>query len=176
MMRESMFEFRRKVFPVGAFSAALLLTGCLFQDVRSQQSKMETFCRISGSVTTEQDHARPNLVGLVRHTGGALEERENWHLVDHFVMESPGRWMFRAGPATYGLVAFEDSNADGIYQPGEPFLAINQRQLVICETNRDSGSRGCRSAVDARDARPTTDRRRGSNIAYSTACRREPAA
>ena len=39
MMRESMFEFRRKVFPVGAFSAALLLTGCLFQDVRSQQSK-----------------------------------------------------------------------------------------------------------------------------------------
>jgi pimeloyl-ACP methyl ester carboxylesterase len=133
MMRESMFEFRREVFSVGAFSAALLLTGCLFQDVRSQQSKMETFCRISGSVTAEQDHARPILVGLVRHTGGALEERENWRLVDHFVLESSGRWMFRAGPGTYGLVAFEDTNADGVYQPGEPFLPINPRQLVICD-------------------------------------------
>jgi hypothetical protein len=67
MMREPMFEFWREVLSVGAFSAALLLlTGCLFQDVRSQQLKMETFCRIGGAVTTEQDHARPILVGLVR--------------------------------------------------------------------------------------------------------------
>jgi hypothetical protein len=45
MMRESMlFEFRREVFSIGAYGAAVLfLTGCLFQDVRSQQSKMETF-------------------------------------------------------------------------------------------------------------------------------------
>ena len=46
MMRESMFEFRREVFSVAAYGAALLLlTGCLFQDVPSQQSKMETLCR-----------------------------------------------------------------------------------------------------------------------------------
>ncbi|MDF2458762.1 MAG: hypothetical protein K0S79_1178 [Nitrospira sp.] len=114
---------------VGIFS----LTGCVFHDVRTQQSKMETFCRIGGSVTTEHDQARPILVGLVRHAGGALEEPQNWHLVDHFVLESSGRWMFRAGPATYGLVAFEDINADSVYQPGEPFLAINQRQLVTCD-------------------------------------------
>ena len=68
MMRESMlFEFRREAFSVAAYGVAfLLLTGCRFQDVRSQQSKMETYCRIGGSVTTEQDHARAILVGLVR--------------------------------------------------------------------------------------------------------------
>ena len=46
-------------------------------------------------------------VGLVRHSGGALDERHNWSLADHFVLESSGRWLFRVGPGTYGLVAFE---------------------------------------------------------------------
>jgi pimeloyl-ACP methyl ester carboxylesterase len=74
------------------------------------------------------------LVGLVRHTAGVLEDPQNWSLVDHFVLESPGRWMFRAGPGTYGLVAFKDSNADGVYQPGEPFLAVNMSQLLNCDS------------------------------------------
>src|SRR4051812_21889085 len=97
----------------------LMLTGCVFKDVRQQQAKMDAVCLIGGTVTTEHPNTKPILVGLVRHTGGALEMVENWVLADHFVLESAGRWMFRASPSTYGLVAFEDSNADSVYQPGE---------------------------------------------------------
>ena len=117
---------------VGAV-AMLICTGCVFQDVRTQQSKMETFCRIDGSVSADQA-TNPVLVGLVRHNGGDLENRANWSLVDHFVMESPGRWMFRAGPGTYGLVAFVDLNADGVYQPGEPFMPVDTNELVTCDS------------------------------------------
>ena len=117
---------------VGAV-AMLICTGCVFQDVRTQQSKMETFCRIDGSVSAGQA-TNPVLVGLVRHDGGDLENRANWSLVDHFVLESPGRWMFRAGPGTYGLVAFVDLNADGVYQPGEPFMPVDTNELVTCDS------------------------------------------
>jgi len=113
--------------------AMLICTGCVFQDVRTQQSKMETFCRIDGSVSAGQA-TNPVLVGLVRHDGGDLENRANWSLVDHFVLESPGRWMFRAGPGTYGLVAFVDLNADGVYQPGEPFMPVDTNELVTCDS------------------------------------------
>ncbi len=115
--------------------AMLILTGCVFQEVRTQQSKMETFCRIDGSVSARQETPSPLLVGLVRHNGGVLEDQANWSLIDHFVLESPGRWMFRAGPGTYGLVAFKDVNADGVYQPGEPFLPVDASQLVTCDSS-----------------------------------------
>ena len=123
------------VFPMVAWIVApLMLTGCVFQDVRTQQSKMEAFCRIEGLVSAQQETPSPLLVGLVRHNGGDLDAPKNWSLVDHFVRESPGRWMFRAGPGTYGLVAFKDVNADGVYQPGEPFLPVDSNQLVTCDS------------------------------------------
>lgn len=87
-------------------AAMLVLRGCFFQNVRTQQSKMEMFCKIAGSVSTEHETTSPMPVGLVRHSGGALDERQNWSLADHFVLESSGP--FRVGPGTYGLVAFED--------------------------------------------------------------------
>jgi pimeloyl-ACP methyl ester carboxylesterase len=115
--------------------ALLLLTGCVFQEVRTQQTKMTALCRIDGSVSARQETPSPLLVGLVRHNGGILEDQENWSLIDHFVLESPGRWMFRVGPGRYGLVAFKDVNADGVYQPGEPFLPVDTSQLVTCDSS-----------------------------------------
>jgi pimeloyl-ACP methyl ester carboxylesterase len=116
-------------------AAILILTSCVFQEVRTQQSKLETFCRIDGSVSAEQQISSPLLVGLVRHNGGALQDLKNWSLVDHFVLESAGRWMFRAAPGTYGLVAFKDVNADGVYQSGEPFLPVDTDQLLTCDAS-----------------------------------------
>ena len=114
--------------------ALLLLTGCVFRDVREQQAKIDVFCFIGGTVATEQESTRPIVVGLVRHTGGAVEEVRNWVLADHFVLESAGRWMFRTSPGTYGLVAYVDSNADGLYQPGEPLLAVDTQRLLSCKS------------------------------------------
>ena len=109
-----------------------MLTGCVFQDVRTQQSKMETFCRIDGVVSAGEG-TNPVLVGVVRHNGGAFDDRNNWSLVEHFVLESSGRWRFRVSPGTYGLVAFVDVNADGVYQPGEPFMPVDAQKLVTCD-------------------------------------------
>ena len=81
-----------------------MLTGCVFQDVRTQQSKMETFCRIDGVVSAGEG-TNPVLVGVVRHNGGAFDDRNNWSLVEHVVLESSGRWRFRVSPGTDGLVA-----------------------------------------------------------------------
>ena len=114
--------------------ALLLLTGCVFRDVREQQAKMDVFCLIGGSVTTEQESTRPIVVGLMRHAGGAIEEVRNWSLADHFVLETAGRWVFTASPGTYGFVAYADSNADGVYQPGEPFLAVDTQRLLTCKS------------------------------------------
>jgi len=113
---------------------SLILTGCVFRDVREQQKRADAYCVFGGTVATEYDSPNPLLVGLVRHTGGELEELRNWALVDHFVLESAGRWMFHAVPGTYGLVAYEDRNADGVYQPGEPFLAIDEKRLLTCQS------------------------------------------
>jgi len=128
----------------------ILLTGCVFQEVRTQQSKMETFCRIEGSVSARQETPSPLLVGLVRHNGGSLDDRKNWSLVDHFVLESPGRWMFRGGPGTYGLVAFVDMNADGVYQPGESFLPIDLSHLVTCDSNHTRSEQALLIPIEGR--------------------------
>ena len=67
--------------------AILIFTGCVFHDVRTQQAKIETFCRIDG-VVSAGEATNPVLVGLVRHNGGALDDKKNWGLVDHFVLDS----------------------------------------------------------------------------------------
>ncbi len=128
------FGMGRRACMAWCVLGCLVLTGCVFKDVREQQVKMDAVCLIGGTVTPEHANTKPLLVGLVRHTGGDLETVQNWVLADHFVLESAGRWMFRASPATYGLVAFEDSNADGVYQPGEPFLAVDLQRLLTCKS------------------------------------------
>jgi hypothetical protein len=114
--------------------ASLFLTGCVFRDVREQQKEADAYCLIGGTVATERDSLNPVLVGLIRHTGGELDQPQNWALVDHFVLESAGRWMFRASSGTYGLIAYEDRNADGVYQPGEPFLPANEKRVLTCRS------------------------------------------
>jgi len=114
--------------------ACLLVTGCVFQDVRRQQTKLDAVCLIGGTVTTEHRNTQPILVGLVRHTGGDFDAPQNWTLADHFVLEGEGRWMFRAQKGTYGLLAFEDTNTDHVYQPGEPFLPVEPQRLFSCSS------------------------------------------
>jgi pimeloyl-ACP methyl ester carboxylesterase len=126
---------RQRVAHMGLWIiACLILTGCVFQDVRKQQAKAEAVCLIGGTVTTEHQNTSPILVGLARHKGGEIESLQNWALVDHFVLETAGRWLFYVPPGTYGLLAFEDSDADGIYQPGESFLNIDAQRLLTCRS------------------------------------------
>jgi pimeloyl-ACP methyl ester carboxylesterase len=114
-----------------------LTSGCVFQTVREQQRKAAARCTISGTVRAEQPSQSPKIVGLMRHIDGDVTDIENFRLFDHFVVESGGLWFFKVSPGRYGLAAFADSNADLIYQPGEPFLRVDSERLIDCGSGED---------------------------------------
>ena len=117
------------------------LQGCMFRDVKEQQQRIATFCLFEGEVAAERREAAPLVVMLLRETGTGAAPNETWELADHFVLDGPGRWLFRANAgATYGLAAFQDLNRDLKYQPGEPFLRPDASGVFTCaaaEARRD---------------------------------------
>jgi pimeloyl-ACP methyl ester carboxylesterase len=115
----------------------LLTCACVFQTVREQQQKAAALCTISGTVSAEKPSQSPMIVGLVRHMYGDVTEPENFRLFDHFVVEGGALWFFRVSAGRYGLAAFIDSNADLIYQAGEPFLRVDPERLIDCASGED---------------------------------------
>src|SRR6185503_19143415 len=98
-------------------SLSFMLCGCVMLDISNvpqQQSKIDSACRIDGSVRSATGGAEPHpiVVVLARLTGNDPERRDSWQIADHFVLEQSGRWMFNAGTGTYGIVAFEDTDAN----------------------------------------------------------------
>jgi pimeloyl-ACP methyl ester carboxylesterase len=93
----------------------LLLAGCKMWGFKEQRAFVENVSTLAGSVRTEHPHQGTFVVFLI-----SLNAEEP-ALVDHFVLEQPGRWMFRILPGTYAVGAFEDRNADGDYDD-EPTL------------------------------------------------------
>ena len=114
-------------------AGALALTACMFLDVKKQQAKIDEFCTFEGRVSAERREQKPIVVVLLRKTGADLNRRESWDIADHFVLEGPGRWAFRASADTYGLVAFQDLNADLKVQQNEPFLRLDAGKLLECK-------------------------------------------
>jgi pimeloyl-ACP methyl ester carboxylesterase len=117
--------------------AALAGGGCTLLDigrVPEQQRLLDHACTIDGSVRGPADASapRPLVVVLARKVGDDPQARDSWQLADHFVLEQAGRWQFSANPGTYGLVAFEDTDANLRYDPGEPYLRMDMDDLVTC--------------------------------------------
>jgi pimeloyl-ACP methyl ester carboxylesterase len=110
------------------FSLCLLLLagGCMFRDVREQQALIDENCTIEGRAASTGSGGSPIVVVLARHDGA------RWLIVDHFVLERPGRWAFGVAPGTYGLAAYEDTNRDLVYQPGEPVLPLATATPIGC--------------------------------------------
>ena len=109
-----------------ALCLTLLAAGCVFQDVREQQALIDDHCYIEGRVAGASADAKSIVVVLAQRTGA------QWRIVDHFVLDRPGRWAFGAAAGTYGLAAFEDTNRDLVYQPGEPVLALDATNPIAC--------------------------------------------
>ena len=114
-------------------AGALALSACVFLDAKKQQAKLDEFCAIEGRVSAERREQKPIVVVLVRKIGADLDRRESWEIADHFVLEGPGRWAFRASADTYGLVAFQDMNADLKVQQDEPYLRLDAGKLLECK-------------------------------------------
>lgn len=109
----------------------LLLASCVFQDVREQQARLDATCVIEGTASTASGGERPIVVALLRPPGDSAPGRK-FLIADHFVLETAGRWAFAAPPGEYRLAAFEDTNRDLRYQPGEPFLGVEAAAPIRC--------------------------------------------
>lgn len=120
--------------PVAALMAVALLalSGCIFQEVMQQQQKFDALCTLQGQVHATQPNGHPLVVLLIRKRDTQSESRSGWQLVDHYVLEGTGRWIFRVEPGTYALAAFEDRNANLVYEPGEPALQMDPERAVTC--------------------------------------------
>jgi len=103
--------------------------------VPEQQRLIDNACSLEGTVSAGAGPAgsRPVVVVLARLVGEDRTARSSWQIADHFAMEQAGHWKFWANPGTYGLVAFEDVDADLKYDPGEPYLRLEQDRLVTCK-------------------------------------------
>ncbi|MFL6566715.1 MAG: hypothetical protein ACJ8G5_17395, partial [Burkholderiales bacterium] len=111
----------------------MIVGGCVFLDVKEQQASLDAACLISGSVTSARTNPRPTVVVLFRQADDGTTGPESWKVVDHFVMEQPGRWVFgTTGPGRYAVAAFEDRSRDLVYQPGETYGTLGLDQPLTC--------------------------------------------
>jgi len=116
----------------------LLLAGCVFQDVREQQAAMQRACSVRGSVEIARPDATAAVVVLLR-SGEPLGAARSWLIVDYVVLRPKNHFEFAVGPGAYRAAAFDDANADLIYQPNEGFACCIVL-LVACGTSKPQRS------------------------------------
>ncbi len=61
---------------IASLVTATLLAGCVFQDVREQQARIDATCVIEGTAASAAGPDRPIVVGLLKAPGEALEGRK----------------------------------------------------------------------------------------------------
>src|SRR5271168_4786533 len=80
---------------------SVILTGCQFLDVPQQQQRLNSICRIQGTV--EVAGRKPDaIVVLSLRKPEEAGAPSTWKVVDHFVLDQPGRWAFPAIPERSG--------------------------------------------------------------------------
>jgi pimeloyl-ACP methyl ester carboxylesterase len=120
---------------VVALTLSASLTGCALLHVPQQQQRLDAACRIQGTAKIVASGTKgPNaiVVVLLRKTDASGGDAFKWKIVDHFVMDHAGSWAFATGEGTYRVAAFEDSNSDLVYEPGEPFTATSSMRQITC--------------------------------------------
>jgi pimeloyl-ACP methyl ester carboxylesterase/uncharacterized protein (DUF2141 family) len=113
-------------------SIALLITSCNFFGIKEQQEKAAEFCQLTGTIAAEQPKKSNLIVALLRHKSGSLKDKNNWALVDHYVLEKPGKWTFYSRPGTYFLTAFLDINNNKIFERDEPAIPFDTKRKFNC--------------------------------------------
>ena len=100
--------------------------------VKEQQHKVSSFCQFLGTIKPELREKGILVVVLFRHKGGTLENKLNWNLVDHFMLEKAGQWGFYARPGTYYLTAFQDIDQNRVYERDEPAIPLDNNKIFSC--------------------------------------------
>jgi pimeloyl-ACP methyl ester carboxylesterase len=115
-----------------AVLCSIVLASCALLHVPGQQRHLEAVCRIEGSVEVARAQPPAIVVMLLRKVDGAGNAPRTWKLVDHFVLEHPGPWVFATDSGTFRVAAFEDSDSDVAYRPGEPFMGTSVERPIAC--------------------------------------------
>lgn len=155
-------------------TAAVLATGCsTILAVHEQQRRAAEVAIVGGTIELEGTAHGPLVVGLL------ARDDAGFHLVDHFVAERPGPWVFAVVPGTYWVAAFADENADRAYDD-EPALRPDATPPIVLASGErrvdlrlripsrgrfDTGRFALRDLV----ARTTTDQQRWSVYSLSAA-------
>jgi pimeloyl-ACP methyl ester carboxylesterase len=160
-------------------SLVLVATGCALGAcstifaVRGQQERADRNAIIAGTVETEFEARGPLIVGIIAR--GAT----GFYLVDHFVAERPGPWIFALTPGRYWLAAFEDANDNGRYDdepalridPGKPVELKPGQHLEGVDLRIPLAGRFARASFSLKDlrARDPAEQQRVSLFALSVA-------
>jgi len=97
-------------------ATTMAATGCsTLLAVREQQDLASQLAVVSGTVGVDHAAKGPLIVAIV------ARGEKDFYVVDHFVTEQPGPFVFAVAAGRYWLAALEDANRDGRYE-GEPGL------------------------------------------------------
>jgi len=98
---------------------------------------MQRACSVRGSVKMARTDATAAVVVLLR-SGEPKGAARSWLIVDYVVLRPNDRFEFAVGPDAYRAAAFDDANADLIYQPSKGFVALDANDAFECiEGNRN---------------------------------------
>ena len=164
----------RRVLALALAGAAIAGSGCsTILAVREQQRRADQNAVISGTVTTDHEPRGPIIVGIL------AQGKSGPFLLDHFVTQKPGPWIFAVEPGTYWLAAFEDINGDGRYDeepalrsdPNQPIALASGQKLEGVKLRIPLQGRFTRDKFTLSDlqARDTADQDRVSVFALSVA-------
>ena len=116
-------------------AACLAATGCsTILAVKEQQALADANAIIGGTVAMADGDARGSLVvGLI------AKGKDGFILVDHFVAERPGPWVFAVQPGTYWVVAFDDENGNGRYDAEPAYRPSPDAPVTLVAGQRKEG-------------------------------------
>lgn len=110
--------------------AALLVSGCMLQDLREQVSMMDRACRVEGRLEAADGDQGQGVV--VAMTGGAPGEGQPPTPVDYIYPDASGDFSFALAPGQYRLLAFADKDGDLELDDDEPVRHQGDGALLDC--------------------------------------------
>ncbi len=102
----------------------------MLRDAHRQMAQMDSACIISGTIASDRDQQGPYIVILVE--GETSLHSDVIRPADHFVMDSPGGWVFAAQPSNYRILAFRSRDGDLSYTHGDPLVLHEDGQAFHC--------------------------------------------
>ena len=128
-----MYTLKRIFITLFAFIlACLLITGCMFRDLKKEIQEEKISFRLYGTI--ENIKQAENHVYVMLYA----QAESKWQLDRSVLPDDDGTYAFLITPGTYMVAGFEDQNANLRHDPGEPAGARGAPdKIVIAEMNDD---------------------------------------